>query len=182
MGRAAIASATIRWATLVAAVLGAPRNRAQHPAEHDGVDRKERIPVDQPRQSDWLEHGGLMDDGATGNRLDVELEPGTARQFHFRRKPQASARFVCLDTPEVEGVSDRRGIRVAPPAAHSDATHQQVDCAPDSPQPRAEIPAPLTPDPGDGSKRAVRVDGYLDLASLEQLATESRVGRRRGAC
>jgi len=51
-----------------------------------------------------------MDDSAVGSRLDVELEPGAARQFHFRREPQASARFVRLDAPEVEGVPDGRRL------------------------------------------------------------------------
>ena len=112
-------------------------------------------------------------------RHDFELEPRASRQLHFRREPQSSARFVRLDPPEVEGVADGRRFGIAPPATHPHAAHQQVDRAPDSPQPRAEIPAALAPNPRDGNKRAVRIDRHVDPASVDQLATEARVGRRR---
>ena len=166
-------------AAITAAVLGPPGDRAQHPSEDHGVHRKEHIPVEQPEQSGRLEHGGLVDEGAASVRHDLELEPRAARQLHFRREPQSSARFVRLDSPEVERVADGRRVRVAPSATHPDAAHQQVDRAPDSPQPRGEVPAALAPDLRDGHERAVRVDRHVDLASVDQLATEARVGRRR---
>ena len=70
-------------------------------------------------------------------------------------------------------------FRVAPPATHADAAHQQVDRAPDSPQPRAEIPAALAANPPNGNKRAVCIDRHVDPAPVDQLATEACVGRRR---
>ena len=67
--RAVIMPVTIAWrsgrtrgARSLAAALGPLRDRAQHPSEHQGVDRKEHVPVDQAEQSGRLEHRGLVDD------------------------------------------------------------------------------------------------------------------------
>src|SRR5688572_24277927 len=39
----------------------AQADRAQQASEYQGVNRQEHIPVEQPEQADWLEHGGLVD-------------------------------------------------------------------------------------------------------------------------
>src|SRR5690349_16955597 len=67
----------------------------------------------------------------------VPLPPLTSPQAN----PQSSSRFVRLDPPEVERVTDCGSVRVAPSPTHPDAAHQRVDRASDPPQPWAS-PSP----------------------------------------
>ena len=52
------------------------------------------VPVNQPRQSNRFEYGGLVDDGSAGSRLNFEPEPRATGHFHFSGEAEAASRFV----------------------------------------------------------------------------------------
>jgi hypothetical protein len=82
------------------------RDSLQHTGEHQSVQWKEQVPVAKTTPSRWIENCGLPDGGQQAIARDLELEPSSSRQLHFRDEPQAAIGLDHLDAPEVNRVAD----------------------------------------------------------------------------
>ena len=81
-------------------MLGFSRNRhdcatqvPNHPAKHQFVQRKERVPIGMPPQSHGIKDCRLPERHAAGGGLHVEFKSRPPGQFHFCRQPQVSRRL-----------------------------------------------------------------------------------------
>ena len=155
----------------------APADRAQQASEDQGVHRQEGIPVEQPGQSGWLEHGGLVDDrrrrppGTTSN--SSHARPGnfiSAASLNRRPGSYASTRQKSRASPTA-----------APPGrAARDASLRRPSAGRSRPgfaRARCRIPAALATDARDreqtrGPHRPPRGSGVGRSSTRSQRAID----------
>ena len=86
------------------------RDVAEHPAEDDAVERRDRPPVERDRRAragGRSPAGGSTVAPVSGPGSTRQLQPGQAGQLHLRAQPQQRPGSIVLDPPEVQGVADR---------------------------------------------------------------------------
>ena len=84
---------------------GGTRKAAQHPGEHDMVQRPHAIPISQPAQSERIERRHLAQQRPVSIRLHFEFQPRPPRQFHLGNQPQPLARLDEFDAPTIQRVA-----------------------------------------------------------------------------
>src|SRR5712692_3514780 len=97
-------------------------NAVKHSAKDQPVQGENGVPVSKPQQPYRIERRCLADEGACGITCHFELQPGTAREFHFSRQTQTMIGLHHLHTPEVHSITNAKRIRIAAAASHPKAT------------------------------------------------------------
>src|SRR4029453_7565498 len=81
---------------------GGTRKAAQHPGEHDLVQRPHAIPISQSPQSERIERRYLVQQRSVSIRLHFEFQPRPPGQFHLASEPQPLARLDEFDAPTIQ--------------------------------------------------------------------------------
>src|SRR6185295_1932795 len=113
-----------------------PCDLTQEAAEHQRMNRNNRVPVKSAEQPARIE-GSLLPDPRTSSsidRRDFELQPASTRQLHVGSKAHQSIGLVGDDCPTVDDVTDDAAVRIAPPAIHAGASEQPIQPATHLPQ------------------------------------------------
>ena len=99
----------------------------EHPAEHQLVERPDRVPVGEAAEAAGIEHGRLVDRHVAGAGHHLEREPAPAGQLHLGGEPQPPWWLADLDPPAGEGVAGAEPVGVAATAGHARPADQLVE-------------------------------------------------------
>ena len=157
---------------------GAARQLAQQPAEDDGMERMDGIPVEPPEHATRVERGDLTDAGSPSavERRDLELEPAAAGEAEIGREAKAPIALVGLDRPVVDDVADGAVLTGAAASAHAGPAGEAIEPAADAPQQVARIPAVGPADAADGREGPRRRDVDVHLAVVDLAPRGGAVG------
>ena len=104
-----------------------PANGPNKSREDEAMEWQEGVPVKVPRKTARVEERGLLDPGAPLVGEDLELQPRSSREFHFRSQAKEMGTIQRLDAPEVQGFADAQFPGVSTAAAHAHPTGHPID-------------------------------------------------------
>jgi hypothetical protein len=104
-----------------------PANGPNKSREDEAVEWQEGVPVEVPGKPAWVEERGLLDPGTSMVGEDLELQPRSSREFHFRSQAKEMGTIQRLDPPEVQGFADAQFAGVSAAAAHAHPTGHPID-------------------------------------------------------
>ncbi len=116
----------------------------QHRGEDRTMNRVEEVPIRKPGVPGWIKHRCQTYQGVPVLGRDFVVEPQPSWHFHLSGEQQPAIGLDTHDPPEINRVPRAELVRVPPPASHTVAAAQFVECAPHRPEPVRPIP-PLVP-------------------------------------
>ena len=104
-----------------------PANGPNKSREDEAMEWQEGVPVKVPRKTAWVEERGLLDPRTPLVGEDLELQPRSSREFHFRSQAKEMGTIQRLDAPEVQGFADAKFPGVSAAAAHAHPAGHPID-------------------------------------------------------